>query len=244
MKHCKYSLPIEWFVIAFLVLLTGPAAAQRLCSAGSRDGQPCSRVEDCPGGACVVAQGVCDGGTDDGYDCDCPLSTCAATPACSTDPALGTCADGLFAGSCCDPTFNCTDGSPCQPTQKVCLSGELKGFSCLNDTHCLGALCWATGRVCDDGFACVDDNDCIVGTCQGTGSFPTPTPTPTPSAQGCIGDCDGDGTVTIDNILVLVNIALEQAALSACPSGDRDGDGSVTVSEIIAAVGAALAGCQ
>jgi hypothetical protein len=50
--------------------------------------------------------------------------------------------------------------------------------------------------------------------------------------------------VTIDNILVLVNIALEQAALSACPSGDRDGDGSVTVSEIIAAVGAALAGCQ
>ncbi|GIW44305.1 MAG: hypothetical protein KatS3mg077_1587 [Candidatus Binatia bacterium] len=224
-----------------------PGHAQRLCSGGTRDGQPCTDPTECPGGACVNAQGVCDGGTDDGLDCDCALGVCSAAPACPSDPELGACTGGLFAGQCCDPTYNCSDGSPCTPTQKVCLSGPLKGLSCLRDQHCLGAPCWAVGRVCDDGFACTDDDDCISGTCEGTGNFPTPTPTllasPTPTPLSCVGDCDGDGAVTIDNILSLVNIALGQAAVTTCPSGDANGDGMITVNEIVLAVNAALAGC-
>lgn len=233
-----------------LILLTSvyPTSAQRLCSSGERDSQPCTEPTDCPGGGCVLARGVCDGGSDDGWDCDCPLSMCSAANACSSDPVLGSCSGGLRAGECCDPAFNCGDGSPCSPTQKVCLDGPLKGLPCLREAHCLGSACWAVGRWCDDGYPCVDDEDCIAGRCNGTGSFPTPTPTsaasPSPTPLNCTGDCDGDGSVTIDNILAMVNIALGQSPLSLCFAGDADGDGTITVNELIAAVNAALLGCH
>jgi len=71
-------------------------------------------------------------------------------------------------------------------------------------------------------------------------AIPTPTPT-TPS--GCVGDCDGSGDVTVNDLLVLVNIALGNAGTAACPSGDTSHDGAITVDEILAAVNAALSGC-
>lgn len=54
------------------------------------------------------------------------------------------------------------------------------------------------------------------------------------------GDCNGDGTVTIDELVVAVRIALGQAAAATCPTADVDGNGTVAVNELIAAVGAAL----
>jgi len=71
----------------------------------------------------------------------------------------------------------------------------------------------------------------------------TPTPTPAPTITGCPGDCNADASVTINEILVCVNMAIGTAAADACPACDVDADGSVTVNEIIAAVGAALSGC-
>ena len=41
-----------------------------------------------------------------------------------------------------------------------------------------------------------------------TATEPMPTATPTTPAGGCIGDCDGGGTVTVDEIVTMVNIAL------------------------------------
>lgn len=64
------------------------------------------------------------------------------------------------------------------------------------------------------------------------------------AAQPCAGDCDGDGEVTIDQVLTLVNIALGGGATSSCEAGDVDGDGSITIDEIVAAVSNALSGCQ
>lgn len=254
-----HRIRIPLAIVCWLALVARVAPAQRLCSAGERDGQPCTQVTDCPGGTCVLAQGVCSGGADDGLDCDCPSGTCSDSPACASDPALGSCNGGLLAGRCCDPAFNCASGNPCVPTQKVCLSGPLKGLPCLQDTHCLGAVCWATGRVCGDGSACVDDDDCLMGTCEGTGSFPTPTPTtatrtPTPSSSpsasrtptprpNCTGDCSRDGTVTIDEILLLVNIALGQAPIARCQAADSDGNEQITVEEIVSAVSYALTAC-
>jgi len=67
---------------------------------------------------------------------------------------------------------------------------------------------------------------------------------PTALAQvPCFGDCGGDGEVTITDLLTLVNIALENTAVTACPRGDIDGDGKITVDEILAAVNAALNTC-
>jgi hypothetical protein len=42
----------------------------------------------------------------------------------------------------------------------------------------------------------------------------------------------------------MVNIALGNPLLIACPPGDADGDGIITVNEIIVAVNNSLHGCQ
>lgn len=60
---------------------------------------------------------------------------------------------------------------------------------------------------------------------------------------GCTGDCDGSGTVTVDEIVRMVNIALGQQPVSNCPAADSDGSGTVTVDEIVRAVTNALNGC-
>lgn len=59
----------------------------------------------------------------------------------------------------------------------------------------------------------------------------------------CLGDCDGDGEVTIDEIIRGVNIALGLAALGTCPVFDTSGDGEVTVDELIVSVTNALNRC-
>jgi hypothetical protein len=62
------------------------------------------------------------------------------------------------------------------------------------------------------------------------------------AAVACVGDCDGTGSVTIDEIITLVNIALGTAEPSVCPNGVVS-DTDVDVALIIQAVNAALGGC-
>ena len=59
-------------------------------------------------------------------------------------------------------------------------------------------------------------------------------------AQPCVGDCDGDGMVAINELITGVNIALGTSPVSACPSFDANGDGEVSISELIQAVNFAL----
>lgn len=70
----------------------------------------------------------------------------------------------------------------------------------------------------------------------------TLTPTSTPALR-CPGDCDGNGEVTVNELIVLVNIALGNAPLSSCEAGNTDGSNDITIDEIIASVSAALSGC-
>jgi Cohesin domain/EF hand len=63
------------------------------------------------------------------------------------------------------------------------------------------------------------------------------------AAPPCTGDCNGDGAVTIDELIRGVNIALGSRPLSDCPAMDRDGDGAVSISELITAVNMTLLGC-
>ena len=60
---------------------------------------------------------------------------------------------------------------------------------------------------------------------------------------GCPGDCNGDGEVTIDELVMMVNIALGTRPLSDCAAGDSTRDGEITIDEIIRAVTRALSGC-
>lgn len=72
----------------------------------------------------------------------------------------------------------------------------------------------------------------------------TPAATPTPTPIPCLADCNGGGEVTIDEVLLLVNVALGSGDLAACAAGDANADGQITVDEILAAVGNVLSGCD
>lgn len=71
----------------------------------------------------------------------------------------------------------------------------------------------------------------------------TPTASPSPVPPPCVGDCDGDGMVRIDELLQGVAAALAGADPTTCRALDGDGDGRIAIDELIAAIGAALDGC-
>src|ERR1035437_5163694 len=58
----------------------------------------------------------------------------------------------------------------------------------------------------------------------------------------CVGDCNGDGSVTVDELLLMVNAAIIPN-LALCTAGDADGSGDITINEIIQAVNYALTTC-
>ena len=65
----------------------------------------------------------------------------------------------------------------------------------------------------------------------------------TSCTAACLGDCGGDGTVDISDLVRGVAIALNQQPLVACPAFDGNHDGRVAVNELVTAVGNALNGC-
>ena len=105
---------------------------------------------------------------------------------------------------------------------------------------------------------CADDNGVAFGACEidapqagtwhiavedidGVGAFQL-----TISLFGvppCAGDCSGDGTVAIDELVRGVTAALN-GEVGACPAFDLDGDGVVRIDEVIAGVDDALLGCN
>jgi hypothetical protein len=81
--------------------------------------------------------------------------------------------------------------------------------------------------------------------CASWAQAPNPTPAP------CAGDCDASGTVTVDEIVRMVQIARGAAPISACPAaccrseeGCLDTAMAVSVDCIVAAVNNALTGCR
>ena len=59
----------------------------------------------------------------------------------------------------------------------------------------------------------------------------------------CVADCNGDGEVTVNELIKMVNISLELAPVTDCSVGDANNDGAITVNEIIAGVNNSLNGC-
>jgi hypothetical protein len=72
----------------------------------------------------------------------------------------------------------------------------------------------------------------------------TPTPLPTPTQPPCTGDCNGDREVTVDELVVGIDIAGETLSLDACAAFDADDGGSVSIDELVAGVGNALGECR
>jgi len=178
-----WLLVLVFSVAGFSAHAQAQATGEFLCSAGSNDGNACQTHADCPGGACVYVQGVCN--DQNGLPCDCPGATCNGTA----------CTGGPFSGQSCDTAYNCDTGVACQGSQKVCVGGSASGallppgYPCLNNQQCDSSQCRSTGLVCKAGTAyssypCGQDADCCtaatscpVGACFSPATVPTPTAT-------------------------------------------------------------------
>jgi hypothetical protein len=62
-------------------------------------------------------------------------------------------------------------------------------------------------------------------------------------AAACCGDCNGDGNVTIDELMRGVRITLGLDDMQQCPSFNVREDDRITVDELLRGVAASLDGC-
>jgi hypothetical protein len=60
---------------------------------------------------------------------------------------------------------------------------------------------------------------------------------------GCTGDCNGDGRVTVDELIRGIRIGLLIDLPDDCPAMDGNRDGNVAINELVQAVNNALQGC-
>jgi hypothetical protein len=199
-----------------------------------------------------------------GTECNCCCGTwvcmppylpcCAITCAFPTPPPMPTptpvpgecgsvcdgrpCTGFLIRSGTCQP-----DGDQCTCIPNTPAAGEC-ALAC-DDRPCVGQ--------CPDGSTASGfcayltiDTGCA---CALACSVPTPTPTPIPAALPCVGDCTGDGAVTVDEIVRLVNIALNgEPSPNTCPGSDQwctSGPvvGAIGITCLIDAVNDALYGC-
>lgn len=59
----------------------------------------------------------------------------------------------------------------------------------------------------------------------------------------CVGDCNDNTAVSINELIVAVNIALGERVVADCQNADPSGDSTVAINELIRCVGSALNGC-
>ncbi len=66
---------------------------------------------------------------------------------------------------------------------------------------------------------------------------------PPADGQDCGGDCNGDGAVSIGDLIVAVRVLLGEAPIAECRAADVNGNGVVAINELIIAVRNGLRGC-
>ena len=172
------------------------------------------------GGNCSGA--VTDGGRniDDGTTCGFTGTGCATTTGtsfCNTNPVL-------------DPTGLQNNGGP---TQTIALQATSAAVDAGDETVCSMTTGAAPVNNLDQrGFVRpgAGHTHCSIGAYE----FNSPGPP-------CVGDCGGNEQVTVDELLIMINIALGNPG--TCSAGDANHDGQITVDEIITAINNALGGC-
>jgi hypothetical protein len=128
----------------------------------------------------------------------------------------------------------CSNDCPPAPTiAPGCFSPG--GGPCIQNPQC------ASNEVCVADRSGQIGGCCACGTMTPTVTNPPSTPTPR-SAPSCIGDCDDSGGVTVNELIILVNIALGNDPASTCPHGVPSG-AEINIALIMQAVDDALNGC-
>lgn len=185
------------------------------CRARRFIGEPCAKHDDC------VAERCGEGGL-----CALPV-TPSPTPVRSSPGSLCAVADECQTG-------HCTDGVCC--FEPACAVGERCDITGMRG-DCRPRL--EPGATCGRNSDCRGDGPCL----SSGGASVCAAPSETPGPRACFGDCSGDGQVTVNEILVLIEIALGAQPIASCANGDIDGDGQISVDELLTAVSLALAGC-
>lgn len=188
-----------------------------------------------------------------GSGCSCATRTFTPTPAtsptpCSTPVCPGSvlpplCVDGPCSCYCeatPAPTLSSTPTPPCVPTPLIppyCA------------THCepcptIRAGCYAQAcPQCIENPVCAPDETCVPRNPANPGCCSCATATATPPVS-CVGDCDRDGVVRINELILGVSIELGGDALNACPALACSTAGSlVYINCLVVAVNNALDGC-
>jgi hypothetical protein len=137
------------------------------------------------------------------------------------------------------------------PTETIALQANSPAIDAIPEALCTDAQGAAVNRD-QRGFVRPAGLDCDAGAYERNAIAPAPTrtplplpppPTPTRTPLPCIGDCAGDGAVTVDDIVIGVRIALQLEPVTACEAMDPGSDGTVTINELIRAIAAVLSGC-
>ena len=199
------------------------------------DGLYCSGDETCQNGTCTSSgdpctEGTCDEPTD---QCLTPSPTATATPTVSNTPTITL-----------PPTATVT----LSPTSTVTLAPTGTVTPTAINTATASATPVPSASVTPTRISSPTATLVPTGTATVTPSTiltftPLPTPTRTPVTVACAGDCDGNGTVAISELITGVTIALGSQPLDRCPAFDSSGNSGVEINELIAAVSNALDGC-
>ena len=132
------------------------------------------------------------------------------------------------------------------------LQGYSPGLFCFRGGYIeiRGAEVLALSESCNGGFLAIVrlrpnqtnrfDVCLIPGFCGLGGCAPVEIVQENPS---CRGDCDGDGAITVAELVRLVNVALGSLPLEDCAAGDRNGDGAIAIDELTRAVQHAIDEC-
>ena len=194
--------------------------------AGCDDSDPCTTNDECLAGFCSGSPVICFAQD------DCHLA--------------GTCDPN--SGACSNPTApnggTCDDGDPCTANDQ-CTAGTCAGTgTCPTATVPAGATATPNPAATTTATMAVTGSPVATSTATATAGSQTPCPERTGSTgPTCAGDCNGDGTVKVNELIIGVNIALGNASVCDCPSFDRDSNLAVSINELIAAVLSALGGC-
>lgn len=146
--------------------------------------------------------------------------------------------------NCCDLEWDaicaaragedCERRCTCEPVSDCCFGRDEPGCQ---DPFCEACVCDIDEFCCDEFWdtGCAEDlalsSECVaICGCLGTGG-------------PCVGDCNQNGVVAINELILGVRISLGETGLASCPAFDADGDGQVRIAELIRGVNAALFGC-
>jgi hypothetical protein len=207
---------------------------------------PAPTMKTCPQPSDPCKQAFCNFQTGNCEETDRCLGTFSGCEVCEPPTGVGlpTCRAVNTGGACTDPEG---DFNPCTTNDRCVILGA----------DSLPAFSPATGPLLPGVLAAALDGARQVGTtfsfCMGeAGVGPTPTvtpptgPTATPTGEPaeCVGACGGGSNVTVSNVVTMVNIALGDTPISACPQGDPDNSGDIKITEIVTAVRNSLVGCS